>query len=73
VPDELLRIQIAFQGGQTIGAIVTDKAFDALKAALAASDLIEIETDDGLLLVPPGSVAYVKRYSRETTIGFGGE
>jgi hypothetical protein len=71
VPDDRLRIQIAFRGGQTLGAVVTPEAFDELKAGLAASELVEIEIDDGLLLVPPGSVAYVKRFARETSIGFG--
>jgi hypothetical protein len=71
VPDEPVRIQIAFEGGQLVSATVTDAGFAELRSALGGDSIIEIETDDGILVIPTRSVAYVKRFSRETSIGFG--
>jgi hypothetical protein len=71
VADERLRIEIGFAGGQTIGAVVASSAFDALKAGLRDKDgVIEVEAEDGTYLLPARSVAYVKRWSRESQIGF---
>jgi hypothetical protein len=71
VADERLRIEIGFAGGQTIGAVVASSAFDALKTGLRDKDgVIEVEAEDGTYLLPARSVAYVKRWSRESQIGF---
>jgi hypothetical protein len=71
VPDERLRIQIAFEGGQMVSAIVPDAAFAQLRSALGTDTIVEIETEDGTIVIPTRAVAYVKRFSRETSIGFG--
>jgi hypothetical protein len=71
VPDEHLRIQIGFDGGQMVSATVTDAAFAELRSALGGDGVVEIETEDGSLVIPMRSVAFVKRFSRETSIGFG--
>ena len=71
--DEQTRIEIAFQGGQTVGAIVTSAAIDGLKEALdrGGDGAYELEAEDGVYLLPLRAVMYVKRFSRETHIGFG--
>jgi hypothetical protein len=71
VSDEHVRIQIAFDGGQMVSAIVTDASFAQLRAALGGDSVVEIDTDDGTIVIPTRAVAYVKRFSRETSIGFG--
>ncbi len=71
--EESTRIEIAFQGGQMIGAIVLSAAIDGLKEALDRGEngAYELEAEDGVYLVPLRAVMYVKRFSRETHIGFG--
>jgi hypothetical protein len=70
--DSRVRIQIAFEGGASIGALVVPAAADALQEALAGSDSVfELETDDGIYVLALAKVAYVKRAARETQIGFG--
>ena len=71
MPDEHVRIQIAFDGGQMVSAIVTDASFAQLRSALGGDSVVEIDTDDGTIVIPTRAVAYVKRFSRETSIGFG--
>jgi hypothetical protein len=73
MPDRL-RLELAFEGGQIVGAIVAPGAADELGKALAAGGggTFELETEDGSYLLPLARIVYVKRFARETTIGFGG-
>jgi hypothetical protein len=71
VPDSSVRIQVAFEGGQSVGANVSAEVADALSAALAASDpVFELATDDGTYVLSLGKVVYLRRSDRETQIGF---
>ena len=51
--DGSVRIQVAFESGQSVGANVSTEVADALVKAMAAADTVfEIETEDGILLTP---------------------
>ena len=66
-----VRIQVAFEGGQSVGANVTQEIADGLAAALAASEAVfELPTEDGTYLLSLGKVVYVRRSERETQVGF---
>lgn len=66
-----IRIQVAFEGGQSVGANVSTEVADALAAALAASEpVFELKTEDGTYVISLGKVVYVRRAERETQIGF---
>lgn len=70
--DNRVRVQIAFEGGQIVAALVTPEAADGLEAALGNEEAVfGLETEDGTYVVALGKVVYVKRSSRETHIGFG--
>jgi hypothetical protein len=73
VADERIRIEIAFEGGQTVGAVVAAEAAERLHDALGGErdGVFELEAEDGSYVIPVRSVVYVKRFSRETHIGFG--
>ena len=69
--DDSVRIQVAFEGGQSVGANVSQEVADALAAALAASEpVFELKTEDGTYVLSLGKVVYVRRAERETQIGF---
>jgi hypothetical protein len=71
--DGRVRLQIAFEGGQIVTALVSEAAADGFAAALGGKEtVLDLETDDGTYLVALGKVVFVKRSSRETHIGFGG-
>ena len=72
--DERVHLEIAFEGGQTIGVSVPAKAADGLAAALAAEQAVyELEGEETTKYVLPlRAIVYVKRSARETRIGFGG-
>jgi hypothetical protein len=70
---ERTRLEIAFDGGQIVGALVTAPEADGLQKALGNSgSTYELEAEDGTYILPLARIVYVKRFSRETTIGFGG-
>ncbi|MBA2615445.1 MAG: hypothetical protein H0U90_06655 [Actinobacteria bacterium] len=71
--DDRVRIEIAFEGGQTIGGLVPSATVDELRDALARGPegVVEVPTEDGTYLVPLHAVMYVKRFVKESRIGFG--
>ena len=71
--DESVRIELAFEGGQIIAALVAPDTADAVERALAAGSQgsLQLDTVDGRLTVVLPQVVYVKRYARESSVGFG--
>jgi hypothetical protein len=71
---ERIRIEIGFDGGQGLAALVSLKEADALEQALAAGEdgIVRIEAEDGHYAVSLRKVVFVKRFARETRVGFGG-
>ncbi len=71
--DESIRIELAFEGGQIIAALVAQDTADAVERALAASSqgTLQLDTADGRLTVVLPRVVYLKRFARESSVGFG--
>jgi hypothetical protein len=70
--DGHVRVELAFEGGQTVGGLVPAEAIDRLREAMAGQEAVfDLETEDGTYLLALGKIVYVKRSSRETRIGFG--
>ena len=70
---ESVRVEIGFDGGQNMSAIVTVEAADALERALvaSASGTLALDAEDGRYTVALSRVVYVKRFARESKVGFG--
>jgi hypothetical protein len=73
VDEERTRVEIGLEGGQTIGAVATSAAIDALFETLGRQPdgVFELLAEDGTYMLPLRAVTYVKRFSRESQIGFG--
>ena len=73
--DERSRIEIGFDGGQIMGALVNTASIDELERRLENSEdgTVVLDADDGRYLVALGRVVYVKRFAREARVGFGAE
>jgi hypothetical protein len=74
VAEERIRIEIGFDGGQGIAALVPVSAAEELERGLAngADGAHRFEGDDGHYTIDLKRVVYVKRYARESRLGFGG-
>jgi hypothetical protein len=70
---ESVRIEVAFAGGPIIGANVPPSGADALEQALSAGaqGTHQLDTDDGRIAIVLGRVAYMKRFARDSRVGFG--
>jgi hypothetical protein len=71
--DERVRVEVAFDGGQVLSVLVAVEAADELERALggaAGAGSFGLEADDGRYSIALGKVVYVKRFSRESRVGF---
>jgi hypothetical protein len=64
---------VGFDGGQIMGAFVQADSADALERALAAGDekALAIDADDGRYTLRLDRIVYLKRFARESRVGFG--
>jgi hypothetical protein len=70
---ERVRIEIAFEGGHVITALVPVPAAESLERALddESTATLALDADDGQYTVALRRVLYVKRFAREARVGFG--
>jgi hypothetical protein len=70
---ESIRIEVAFKGGQIMAALVSPSTADELEAALAdgRDGTFPVDASEGRYSVVLPQVVYVKRFSRESRVGFG--
>ena len=76
---ERVRIEVAFDGGQVMGAFVSPSNADALEQALGSADVragageaaLSLEAEDGRYTIALQRVVYVQRFARDSKIGFG--
>ena len=70
---ERVRIEIGFDGGGSLAALVQVQTADELESALAngRAGSLPIDADDGRYTVVLARVTYLKRFARESRVGFG--
>jgi hypothetical protein len=70
---ERLRIEIAFEGNQVLSLLVVPAVADDLDRALGGGGdtTFAFEADDGRYTLLLRRVVYVKRFVRESRVGFG--
>ena len=67
-----IRIEIAFEGTQVLNVYVPTATAEDLDRALAgAHDSLSFEAEDGRYTISVAKVVYVKRFARESRVGFG--
>ena len=70
---EHVRVEIAFEGGQTISLAVSGVDADALEERLESGrdDALSVEAESGRYTINLRHVIYLKRFERESRVGFG--
>jgi len=70
--DERVRVEIGFEGGQVIGSFVDTASADKLEKALHEDGpmVIVLESEDGPYHVVVPRVAYFRRFTRASRVGF---
>ncbi len=70
---ERIRIEIAFDGQQVLSIVVPLQTAEDLDRSLAGDhdSAYSFEADDGRYTISLRRVVYVKRFARESRVGFG--
>jgi hypothetical protein len=71
--DDRIRVEVAYEGGQAFTTLMEVESADELERRLGNGEdgVIAIDAEDGHYLVVLRRVAYVKRFLRESRVGFG--
>ena len=71
-PDRV-RLEIAFEGASVLSVYVTALVAEGLDRALAGepADSFSFDAEDGHYTVAVGKIVFVKRFARESRVGFG--
>ena len=70
---ERVRLELAFEGGQALTVFVAASTADDLDRALSdgSDGAFSFEAEDGRYTVAVKRIVYVKRFARESRVGFG--
>jgi hypothetical protein len=70
---ERVRLEIAFEGAQALTVYVTDDVASELDKALAdgSDGAYSFDAEDGRYSVAVRRIVFVKRFARESRVGFG--
>jgi hypothetical protein len=70
--EDRIRIEIGFDGGQIMGAVVESDTVDDLERSLGqgSDGAFAIESEDGRYTISLRRIVYVKRFTREARVGF---
>jgi hypothetical protein len=72
VADDRVRIEVGFDGGQIMSALVAPASADSLERALdgGRETSLTLDAQDGRYLIRLDRVVYVKRFARDSRVGF---
>lgn len=71
--NDRIRIEVGFEGGQVMSALVSMHAAEELEQALGRGEegAFGIDAEDGRYTIVLRRVDYLKRFAREARVGFG--
>jgi hypothetical protein len=67
---EAQRVEIGFEGGQVVSVRLADDALQDLRKQLEKGGWYDVKTEDGVLSVYLGKVAFLRIDSGEHRVGF---
>ena len=71
--NERIRVEIGFDGGQIMGATILADTADELERAVGGGGgpALALDAEDGRYTVRIDKIVYLKRFARESRVGFG--
>jgi len=72
VADDRISIEIGFDGGQFMSALVGPDSADSLERSLGGGGetTLALDAQDGRYLIKLDRIVYVKRFARDSRVGF---
>jgi hypothetical protein len=68
---ELVRIEIGFDGGQSLSMLVDPTSADELERGIGQDGSVTLDAEDAKYVVALRRVVYLRRFLREARVGFG--
>lgn len=68
---ERQKVEIGFEGGQVVAVRLDEDELKALRKQVEKGGWHDVETEDGILSVYVGKVAFLRIASGQQTVGFG--
>ena len=68
---EQVRIEIGFDGGQSLSMLVSAESADALTGGIGQDGSVTLDAEDASYIVALRRVVYVRRFQRQAKVGFG--
>jgi hypothetical protein len=68
---EHVRIEIGFDGGQSLSMLISPNAAAALEEGIGKDGSVSLDAEDATYIVALRRVVYVRRFRREARVGFG--
>jgi hypothetical protein len=66
-----VRIEIGFDGGQSLSMLVSPESADELSRGIGEEGSVTLDAEDARYIVALRRVVYVRRFRREARVGFG--
>jgi hypothetical protein len=66
-----VRIEIGFDGGQSLSMLVGAESADELERAIGEEGSVTLDAEDARYVVNLRRVVYLRRFEREQRVGFG--
>ena len=68
---EFVRIEIGFDGGQSLSMLVNPDSADELERGIGEDGSVSLDAEDARYVVALRRVVYLRRFLREARVGFG--
>jgi hypothetical protein len=68
---EQVRIEIGFDGGQSLTMVVSSDSADELSNGIGQDGSVTLDAEEASYIVALRRVVYVRRFRREAKVGFG--
>ena len=68
---EQVRIEIGFDGGQSLSMLVSTESADELERGIGQDGSVTLDAEDAHYIVNLRRVVYLRRFRREARVGFG--
>ena len=66
-----VRIEIGFDGGQSLSMLVSAESADALAQGIGQDGSVTLDAEDASYIVALRRVVYLRRFQRQAKVGFG--
>ena len=68
---EFVRIEIGFDGGQSLSMLVSPDSADELEGGIGEDGSVSLDAEDARYVIALRRVVYLRRFLREERVGFG--